>query len=45
VIVTDSTGRQAIPIESYQAMKASYVSTGYYGPRRRGPPFKTKEAV
>jgi hypothetical protein len=45
VIVTDSTGRQAIPIETYEQMKASYVRTGYYGPRRRGPPFKTKEAV
>jgi hypothetical protein len=43
VIVTDSTGRQAIPIETYEAMKASYVSTGYYGPRRRGAPLRIKE--
>ena len=36
VTVRDNLGRVAIPIETYEQMKASYVSTGYYGPRRRG---------
>jgi hypothetical protein len=37
VLTTDNLGRQAIPIGTFEAMKASYLSTGYYGPRRRGP--------
>jgi hypothetical protein len=42
-LTTDNLGRQAIPIDTYEQMKASYVSTGYYSPRHRGAPFKTKE--
>jgi hypothetical protein len=45
VAVRDSTGRVAIPVAAYQAMKASYVTSGYYSARKRGAPFKVKEAV
>jgi hypothetical protein len=45
VLTTDSLGRQAIPIDTYEAMKASYCSTGYYGPRRRGAPLRIKEVA
>jgi hypothetical protein len=38
IVIDPATGRQALERAQYEQMKANYLSTGYYGPRRRGAP-------